>query len=659
MLQGNRKNAYDNIYVNMSTKDPNFKGTNSKTGKSLADSSSKADKFLSLNKTIDAALSENPPPISLSYLQKAKSLVSDLIESSKKTIEKEGEFKEEDKKVKTLREYEKALADIEELEKNVFTGSSEDFSKLLTSWAGSVLSPPSPPTETKKKEAGQKKNEEEDDEPKSAGDLSGVEPSIKPDKGKDSKEEAELEKKAYQQLEEELSGSTPVQNAVMTLELQEALEEAEATVEQMASKEVRGTPTLTLPSQALDLTTERSAEQAALDDLVVNFLDAADLDYKYKREVFEDLADPKVPFSQSELAKIIQDPNEARKAATMLGIAGRGNKRIQEEEEEARKAAAAVAASSPGSVAPTGRGGAVSPPPMVGPPPPAVGSPTASGGGSATPTVSPTVLGIASTTSLRVLVEGDPVAVPYSQQQLVTEQPFTMEIGSGVKRYHPNSLLCYFGSATSPDWDNELVESVKAMDLTDADVVWFSDTIVSEYGKKIFVKKRLSGTKEELNELMQLQFCVMRNLNKGSRSRTANVKLSDLAKLKEAATASKQGPKVVTPNIPLGASPEEKALIEDEAVNEAVSQNQQPQFVQGADPIAMSVDEAKANFQKVYNERKIDLNGNPLDSVKGTLNTTKVIFGGPMQTRGMFSSPNYIPRDLNLRTKKTRTRGRV
>ncbi|KAH9244349.1 hypothetical protein BASA81_018245 [Batrachochytrium salamandrivorans] len=220
---------------------------------------------------------------------------------------------------------------------------------------------------------------------------------------------------------------------------------------------------------------------------------------------------------------------------------------------------------------------------------------------------------------------------PYAQSQPIITQHFTKEIYSGVKRSHPQSLLLYFGSYNSPDWDPELAESIKSIELSKKEIEYYSDTVIKEYGSKIFVEKRKSSSREEMNELIQLQFCVMRNLNKGPRFRTANVKLSDLDKLKQASAASQAGPRIFSPGAP-----------------QPVTSSETPVVVTGE--TLLKVDEAETKFQTAFNNRTTDIDGRSLEPV-GVVNRKKFVQEGPLPDASVFSPSNVMDNGLKIRTR--------
>jgi glutaredoxin-related protein len=79
-------------------------------------------------------------------------------------------------------------------------------------------------------------------------------------------------------------------------------------------------------------------------------------------------------------------------------------------------------------------------------------------------------------------------------------------------KYHLDSILFYFGSTTRPDWDQELEVNVFKAKLKKDEIIKFSDSVIANYGSIFFVYKRKSDTIQEFHELIQLQFCYLRNL---------------------------------------------------------------------------------------------------------------------------------------------------
>jgi len=139
--------------------------------------------------------------------------------------------------------------------------------------------------------------------------------------------------------------------------------------------------------------------------------------------------------------------------------------------------------------------------------------------------------------------QGPPEPEPEPEQgPVVPGQAPGPAIGSGTpdklqykKRYHETSLRLFFQNSSVPNWDPVLESNIMSLDIPKREIVEMMEQVISEYGPVIHVTKRKSSTLEELNELVQLQFCVMRNLHMGPRTRTATVKLSDLENLQRVA----------------------------------------------------------------------------------------------------------------------------
>jgi len=189
------------------------------------------------------------------------------------------------------------------------------------------------------------------------------------------------------------------------------------------------------------------------------------------------------------------------------------------------------------------------------------------------------------------------------------------------QRYHPNSLLLFFNSSTYPEWDLVLEANVLKMEVSKEEIVSIMEDIITTYGTKIFVKKRKSDTREELNELIQLQFCVMRNLQMGSRAKTATVKLSDLVKIDQLANGPNggtlptgPGPMQVNPINPVGPTP-----------------------TNGGTPISASREEDAfiKNYDAYWTRRNLNLNYS-----QNRIEPKQVITGGDPRNIGLIPGNN-------------------
>ena len=92
--------------------------------------------------------------------------------------------------------------------------------------------------------------------------------------------------------------------------------------------------------------------------------------------------------------------------------------------------------------------------------------------------------------------------------------------------YHVPSVTLFLGNP--PQWDPELYKNIMNLELSKEQIAKMMASVIQEYGQKIFVYAAKTQSKEELNELVQLQFCVMRNLHRGARAKTAEIPISSL-----------------------------------------------------------------------------------------------------------------------------------
>lgn len=148
---------------------------------------------------------------------------------------------------------------------------------------------------------------------------------------------------------------------------------------------------------------------------------------------------------------------------------------------------------------------------------------------------------------------GDPAPDPNENVKDLTPEGEVLQTNElskvEVNRYHPTSLQLFFGNKNTPNFDLILQADVLNLKISEEERTWYMDTIVEEFGKKMLVKKRKSTTLEEFNELIQLQFCIMRNLQTGNRYATANVKVSDLIKIANGGSKAEDQPTTFVPKM--------------------------------------------------------------------------------------------------------------
>lgn len=207
--------------------------------------------------------------------------------------------------------------------------------------------------------------------------------------------------------------------------------------------------------------------------------------------------------------------------------------------------------------------------------------------------------------------------VPQSTQN--QQQPLLKSSGENIilnnvraDRFHPVEIEWFFGSRDIPEWDKTLEQQVLSSHLTKEEIISKMEMILRSTGDKMGIDDHKGHTLEELNELQQLHFCVIRALQRGSRFKTANIKLNDLQSLMAVVDPEKQSsdqPKIIT----------------------------QPPTT--SNPVVLSVPEQEQKFQKAINTSKFDLSGRDISSV-GNINNTKLVYSGNFDEKGL--RPNNI-----------------
>lgn len=199
-------------------------------------------------------------------------------------------------------------------------------------------------------------------------------------------------------------------------------------------------------------------------------------------------------------------------------------------------------------------------------------------------------------------------------------------------RVHPDVIEIFFGQSSYPEWDPDLEKKLMSMELSEARRIEIMEDVIAEYGTKIFIKARKGSSKEELNELVQLQFCVMRNLQRGPRAKTASVKVSDLVRM-QALAAGSGAPNV--PNVPPTAGPGQEAQQAAQGAPQAAPQvPPAPMITSAGDTItnAQVLSFSESKFISDYSRQQMAKN---LSS------------GVPLEY------PNPVPRIVNNQTPQT------
>lgn len=261
----------------------------------------------------------------------------------------------------------------------------------------------------------------------------------------------------------------------------------------------------------------------------------------------------------------------------------------------------------------------VPPPPAVPTPPPAVPTPP-------TPATPPTSVPPADPTV------PSPVPDPSSNQnvsQIIGTVPSTTPFAVDASpnehkvRYYPNQILIYFGSIEQPDWDTELEENVfsDSFKMTKSEIENAIDNIIEAYPNQLFIIKRQSSSLEELHELLQLQFCILRNLHRGLRTKTASVPISSLVNFASKLMPQAQpAPATTTPPTTTPPTTTPPQPIQSDSVQVQLPTTRK---------------EAIENIIKAYRDKKYEAFGKPVinESVK---NDTKHVISYKLAKRPKF-----------------------
>jgi hypothetical protein len=212
-------------------------------------------------------------------------------------------------------------------------------------------------------------------------------------------------------------------------------------------------------------------------------------------------------------------------------------------------------------------------------------------------------------------------------------------------KYHLDSILFYFGSTTRPDWDPELENNVFSSGLNKEEIVRNSRAVLEGFGPKLFIfALKTDGKLEEFHELIQLQFCCLRNLARGPRTKNALVPISSLAgfaaKL-QAPVSSQVEPEpevrgdFVEPLESVSQIGGPRAQDEDTVLGEA---QLQPQVVESEErqgvQVQVTPSQAFKDILDNYRERPFDDHGKPRFN-QDIIDQTKI-------HRGNFIGPNSL-----------------
>ncbi len=128
-------------------------------------------------------------------------------------------------------------------------------------------------------------------------------------------------------------------------------------------------------------------------------------------------------------------------------------------------------------------------------------------------------------------VLGQKQALGQEQEQPQAQTANVASTSKWKPKYHIDSIKRMYNWDLKglPDWDMPLQETVTSTELSKEDIIFNCDTLISVYGQKLLIRKRLSdGDLLEFLELTELQYSLERGCQKGSRTKSALVPISSL-----------------------------------------------------------------------------------------------------------------------------------
>ncbi len=226
--------------------------------------------------------------------------------------------------------------------------------------------------------------------------------------------------------------------------------------------------------------------------------------------------------------------------------------------------------------------------------------------------------------------------VPFATDRPAMEHP---------PKYHKYSIKIYLGSDTLPRYDPELEKNIYSGGLSKEEIIQNINNIIVKYGADLFISgTRKSDTLDELHELTQLQFCLMRNLATGPRVPTASMPISELANFYN----KLQGPAQVEERVP-----EEQVQGELEEPQEQLQVQQTPnQSFQ----VQLTPNQAFEKVVEEYRTSEYKSDGKPRfneDIVRSTLEPPPRNYKGPNSM--IDPTNNYIlPVRMNVKRRTVR-----
>ena len=206
-------------------------------------------------------------------------------------------------------------------------------------------------------------------------------------------------------------------------------------------------------------------------------------------------------------------------------------------------------------------------------------------------------------------------------------------------RYHKDVILLFFGSSTSPPWDLELVASVNQLKWTKKQVNDAIDAIIDRHSENYLIFMRKSnGDIQEFLEVIQIHFCFQRNLQRGSRTASANIPVSSLVAFSNKLNGISSVPSSSTSDL-LDYVPTSKT---DAALASVVN---------------ITENESRSKIIEAFDARKTDFYGKPLANDAVVAMTLVKPDGNLIGLNSPKDPLGSVPKPLSFLNIKTRAKG--
>jgi hypothetical protein len=212
-------------------------------------------------------------------------------------------------------------------------------------------------------------------------------------------------------------------------------------------------------------------------------------------------------------------------------------------------------------------------------------------------------------------------------------------------KYHKFQVALFFGSAENPSWDNELTKTLESLDIPPETRSMMMNEIIKANGSKMMIpKKESKDDKDELLVLLQLHFCIERNLHRGTRTKSASISIGNLIGLRNQVSGNNVPAEEVDPFVEAN-NLDNQTLTEQQT--QVQQQNQEALDSAQTQVIPKTSDEEKIEkLAELWNERPYKETGYMEGPIKNNVvaqmrQEPKHDLVGPMNSNDLFSQSTF------------------